>query len=237
MVYEKYAVNFNADGRDIRAEVTVKEVKRLSVSIKGGKVCVNAPLWYSKATVIRFIQRNSLWIKKHLENYEKADEERSGSVYLLGKKYRLVVVSGEEAVVVIHSTIYVSAPENKAQEVFMRWWVEREYRFLHEAVENALKICGKELNITAMPTIKIVNVNSFWGKCFWTENVIKFSAGLFQADEESVIGVVYHELTHYKYHDHQKEFHRALQRFYPNSYSSRRKLNNFSNRNFPPKFE
>ena len=208
------------------AHVTVyfKDVKRLNLRVKNDKIIASVPRFTSLKTVESFINKNLGWIEERL-NLESEKE-----VYILGKKHLINVSDGKNNVDLKDGeiTVYsVGADETEAKKTLLNWWKRQFKAYILPITEQVYGEVKTAFSIADFPKITVCSAHSFWGKCFYTKNVIKISHYLFQADPETIKYVVYHEFCHLKYHGHDKDFYDALSFFYPDVKGAKKKLKEY----------
>ncbi|MEG1923581.1 MAG: SprT family zinc-dependent metalloprotease [Clostridia bacterium] len=78
-------------------------------------------------------------------------------------------------------------------------------------------------------TLKIRDMKSRWGSCFSTKNTITLNRKLIYVPQKYIEYVIIHELTHFIYIYHDKNFYKLLSQLLPNWKILKKELNAFSN--------
>ena len=93
------------------------------------------------------------------------------------------------------------------------------YRYLKknffDAVQNSVEEHMKILNLGFIPEIKIRKMTSRWGSCAVNKKKITLNLSLVFVSREFTEYVVLHELLHFRYPGHNKEFYLAMSRYMP----------------------
>lgn len=76
-----------------------------------------------------------------------------------------------------------------------------------------------------VPEIEIRKMKSRWGSCFWTKNKIVLNLSLIKVPILCTEYVVVHELSHFKFQNHSKNFYNFISLFIPDWNERRRILN------------
>lgn len=205
---------------DNNIEYLVQRTKAKSMSFsfrRDGKVIVRIPYLYTKdlANVVvnkyldKIIERSKK--KKELSASYSTGEE---FVYL-GNKYKIMVVlSKHPKVIVVDDILYLYTKNDdfKTKQKIVNEWLKEKaeviFNILLDKVFNEMK---SELD--QYPTLEIKKFKSVWGLCRMKKNTIALNIDLLHTDFECIEYVICHELCHFKYPNHQKEFHEMVNRY------------------------
>ena len=116
-------------------------------------------------------------------------------------------------------TVFKNDEINKA---FQEWLMKRAEIIFNERLNE----CIKAFPDIAKPTLKIRKLNKRWGS-YLKKHEIVLNPALIKASKQSIDYVIYHELSHFKYMNHQKEFHQFLQKYVPNELECKKELKKF----------
>lgn len=217
--------SFSYNGTQIQYTVTRKRVKNINIHINEKcEVSVSAPYKADIERITAFVESKAGWIIKNTTaidsyNRSKPDNEiyTGKKLYILGKEYTAKVIKSErnnieitDNDIVIYSEyegenlkrLYTEFLKNKAKEVFLY------------VIEKAC-INMEEENLPRF-NILIRNMKTRWGTCNTRTNVVTLNLQLIKTDTECIYQVVCHELTHFKVHNHGKDFYRILEKYVPN---------------------
>lgn len=185
---------------NIEIEVTKKKIRsfRLRVS-REGKVFCSVPWLSTKKQTEDFIKSKSEWIKKTsskiIKSNQKSQKLTSESV---ASKFGLTesdFISMETPA----KRAYSKKWKNVCKEVFLES-ISRHLKFF-----DAGKIPGFTLKMRAM--------KSLWGSCNRRKNIVTLNYELLRFPQKCIDYVVFHELTHFLFINHDKNFYGYISRF------------------------
>lgn len=179
--------------------------------------------------VEQFVEMHIDWILKHYETCKVIERKFvSGEEYLyLGKKYKLNIVPNKYQQVYINDDqIYVFVPYNKTPEVILDKWRKEEAEKVFNVV---LHSCFEKINkyLNQYPLLEIKKYKARWGTCYPKKNKISINLSLIHVDVDLIEYVVFHELAHFVYADHSREYHNLLQKYVPDEYKKRTRLKKY----------
>lgn len=204
--------------------VAFKDVRRLSLRVNRDKITVSAPLFTKISTIETFVNNNLDWIEKHLL-LEKDDD-----IYMLGKRYSVTVAEGKSKVAIIDDAFVVYAPDgniDKAKKTLLSRWRRDSKEYFLSELERAYDEVKTVFDVAELPRLVVCSARSYWGKCFYKNNLIKLSYYLYQADPDTIRYVMLHELCHFRHHGHDRSFYEALSKVYPDVKGAKKRLKNY----------
>ena len=229
------SMEFFINNKKIEIEIKRKKIKNLNLKIKDGKVFVSAPLRYPEKEIVLFINRNLRFIERNLEKSEEklkyrliSLEDGEREAFVFGEKTKINFIEAEEKPSVFFegkALIIKAKTIKKAQEAFESFARAELIKIIEPFLEEAKKKALPRNFPFGDIKINIRKVTSRWGTCFCNRGEITFALNLFFAPPECIRYVVFHELCHFTYPNHGKEFHSFLESFVPNERQLRKKLN------------
>lgn len=120
-------------------------------------------------------------------------------VYAEGKKIRICCKSPED--------------QAHVKQLFEAWWRRQAKEILQERVHVWYPIVEKYG--VAMPELSIRKMKTLWGSCSVARHVITFNFYLIKARTPYIDYVVLHELVHFLYPNHSKQFYAFLSNYMP----------------------
>lgn len=212
------------EGIEIEYELTRKNVKYINLRVnKHGKVVVSAGERVPFSVIAEFVQSKAFWIITHLAQIEQLKQEAAKSglhdgkiVYYLGKPYQFLPEEGENHVSFVGDTLHFSSPHPHGEELREDYlaWLKQEAEQKFAEIMDKIYPLVQEYGIEK-PEIKIRNMRSRWGSCTTAGHAIRLNLQLMKADEDCIAQVVLHELLHFLYPNHGKEFYALLGRLMP----------------------
>ena len=85
-------------------------------------------------------------------------------------------------------------------------------------------------NLKEYPKLILKESLTKWGCCYFKENKIMLNIALTQVPIYLIEYVIFHELTHFVYPNHSKEFHTFLQKFIPNERIYSKEIKKFASK-------
>lgn len=201
-----------------------KKIKNYIIRIYPDKsIKISVPLRATSTDIANFISSKKEWIEKTLMKFEnkiKNDDETKIKILNLYriKKY---VQSEIDMFRLTEKSLYIYYRQDsfKNIEKLIEEW---KIKILKEIIDRSLDKYTKLLKIS-IEYYKIKKLNSAWGIYHTRKNYITFNIELIEKSEKCIDYVVLHELCHFFYPNHQKEFWNLIEKFMPN-YKSVRQL-------------
>ena len=226
----------------LSVEVERKKIKHthLSVFPPDARVHVSAPADLSDADLRSFIVSKVPWIRKQVEavlsqpRQSRREYESGESVYLLGKRYRLVVRKGDTEFemrtegrnVVMEGRGLETRDSREAKMI--AWYREELKRVLTRLVAKCAET-AKEKEVA----FEVRRMRNLWGSCNARRRRIAFNLALARVPVRCIEYVVFHELAHLVVPNHSMLFERRLQQLMPRWRDARKELNDFIALPFP----
>ena len=215
-----------SNGEKIYFFVQRKNVKNINLKVNiDKKVTLSIPMKMSLDKAKDFVKKKANWIKKQQDFYDTFAEQKENitfedgeTVYLLGKQYKMKIISDNHNSVVINNKyieIHIKEKyidnKNYIKKVYEKWL--KQY---------ALNILGKLVGIK-IPRIEIRQMKTRWGSCLPSNNKVIFNLNLIKTPICCIEYVVLHELSHFKHQNHSKNFYNFITIFMPD-WKERKKI-------------
>ena len=215
-----------ADGKVYPVKIRFCAVRAMSMRSGEDCVLIKAPYATSHRTIKIFLQKHEKWLRARMEENKNSVD----GVYLLGKKYPVAVSQGKNGVAYLPDRIEVTVKngaEQEAKALLKKDYKKRAQAYLVKKAEDFFIKAATAVGLATMPKIIVRYCTSYWGKCFYTRNEIRFNAYLYGADEGVVDYVIAHEYAHFLVHDHSKTFYAALEKLLPGYAEARKRKKNY----------
>lgn len=205
--------------------VTKKNIKNMYIRVlpPDGKVQITAPYSAENDTIRMFAVSRIAWIKKQRKSFQaqarqtKRQYVTGESYYVWGKRYRLdvrysnvrneVSLMGGRLVLQVRSE---SKPEQR-EHVLNEWYREQLKRKLPEVVQKCEQVVGVHAS-----EWKIKNMRTKWGTCNIDRKRIWLNLQLAKKTPDCLAYVVTHELVHLLERNHNEQFRKHMDNFFPN---------------------
>ena len=180
-------------------------------AIKPNNIIIRTPIRLSDDKIIEYLNNAYSFIKKALE---REDIKKSNNIHLFGQEYEIKEIDDNNEYIecdatyfIIHKTI--STDINK---LVYNYYIDCLKHFINRYLEES----KQALNINKIITVKYKNVKTYFGLCTPKKNQICFAAKLAKYDPILIKSVLYHELAHFYFLNHQKGFYKLLENVFPN---------------------
>lgn len=186
-----------------------------------------------QAWIEQYLDSKNQWLSAKLQVFEQTkgyaatNEIRSGiSIRFLGEDLIFTVFQSSKQVVYKDGKVlYIGAPDINNQErlfaQFDRWWRKESLRVLNAQV-NKLHPIVKKYNISR-PKVMLRKMKTLWGSCSPHRGIITFNQYLTKATPACIEYVVLHELVHFLYPNHSRQFYDFLSNYMPD-WKNRKKV-------------
>jgi len=197
-------MNIVIEGKTYDIEILKKNNKNTYIRVKNGKIIVTTNYLTSKNAIIKLINDNISSIIKMLDNDNKK-HEKNNEFYYFGKKYDLIY--GFNDIEFTGSKIF--APNKKELDKYIDDNIKKNYL---ERLNYWYNIFEEDI---PKPNIKIRKMTSRWGVCNIKNHNVTLNYMLMKYDISCLDYVIVHELSHFIYHNHSKEFWSLVAKYYP----------------------
>jgi len=231
-----FALDKTTGPSTVTCEVTRKKnCKHIILKIIHGKVCVSAPLYTSNSEIERFVSLKRAWIAKQLAKTTNtlSDFCTNQTILLFGEQYALQVRRVPRKTIKIVRTdalIEIFTPMEANEEQIKKKFKQ----FLKQEALGYFESCLLDLRTRSdiYPIIDRFLVNwrvrfmkSAFGLCYATRNEIVLNTELVMYDRKYVNYVILHELSHFYFQNHSKDFYQLFESLEPNWKNYKKELN------------
>lgn len=186
--------------------VEKKNNKNTYIKIKSSsEILITTNYFITKKQIIKLIENNKNFIISGLEKVNKK-EEKDRNFYFLGKKYNIIIIP-DSNVEIISDNIYVSSYQkldkwlnNQIKQIYMD-----RLRYLYNLFSEDIPY----------PKLRIRKMKTRWGVCNRKLEVVTLNSELIKYDISKLDYVIIHELSHFVYFNHSKEFWKTVEKYCP----------------------
>ncbi|MFQ6087528.1 MAG: M48 family metallopeptidase [Methanosarcinales archaeon] len=150
-------------------------------------------------------------INKNLKNVEKYKKEIEDKNLILGDFYKIKSRKGWYDIRVNEDQIEVSTPNKKLFSKYLKHWLKKELR---NTLIPYLNRFSDELKVN-YNKVFIRTQKTKWASCSSNRN-LNFNLKLISLPKELIEYVVLHEIVHVKESNHNRNFWRVVEKYYPN---------------------
>jgi len=185
--------------------------KSLKLSIKNGRVFINAPVFVSHDHIQKFAKKYEKWIIKNLKKYKIAQKKFiEGEKFLFfGKEYEVKYVKNQKDKIFFNNGFFIKK-DLDIKSALIEFYKKEAKRYIEKKVLYYTSMYNVKFN-----KIKINSAKKRWGSCSSDKN-LNFSYRLIMCPIDVIDYVIIHEVTHLTYLNHSKNFWSLVEKRYPN---------------------
>ncbi len=208
-------MKYEIDGIEYEVILVKKNNKNTYIRIKeDGKIYITTNYFVSKSYIKQLLDNNYLTIKKMLEK-NKIKQEKNNSFYFLGKKYDIIIVPTFD-IDITEDKIFV-----KSKDYLNKWLKKQIEKIYQERLDYIYNLYREKI---PYPKLKIRKMSTRWGVCNRSNNTITLNSELIKYGLKQIDYVIIHELSHFIYFDHSKNFWLQVSKYCPNYKEVRKTL-------------
>ena len=201
-------MKYEIDGKVYDVVIDKKDNKNTYIRIKDDlTIYVTTNYLATAKDITKLLDSNKKSIKKMI-NRKKVHQERENEFYLFGRKYDVIIDSKINQIYLDNNKIYIS--DSKSFEK----WLKKEIMTLYK--EHVDKIYDMFEEDIPYPKLKIRNMKTRWGVNNKRDKSVTLNTKLIEYDLSKLDYVIVHELAHFVYFDHSKEFWSVVEKYCPN---------------------
>lgn len=218
---ENLSVVLPKSQKTVPIRVDRKKVKTCRLKIYPDRTAIiSVPFGVPDDWIQSFLNQKSMWIEKKLEQfaatsgYASTNEIRNGqSIKMFGEDLIFSVTqSNKNCIYREGRNICIGSTDINDQEKLMkqfeRWWRKEALDFIKTRVKELYPIIGKYGK--PQPGIYLRRMRTLWGSCSVNRQAVTFNQYLIKAKPACIDYVVLHELSHFIYPNHSKQFYDFL---------------------------
>lgn len=201
------------DNNTYDIEIIKKNNRNTYIRVKNGKIVVTTNYLTSNKSIIKLINDNKKSIIDMI-NKDLKKQDKNNNFYYFGKKYDIVY--GFNDIEFSEDKIYVRDKKSLDKYInkdIMKIFMERINYWYNLFEENIPK-----------PNLKIRKMTSRWGVCNIRNYNVTLNYMLYKYDIKCLDYVIVHELSHFIYPNHSKDFWNLVGKYYPKYKECRRML-------------
>lgn len=201
-------------------KVSQKKMKQVRLKVfPSEEIRLSVPLDTPEKWIEDYLRDKTPWIEEKLDLFvqtkaiEKEEHFSSGtSTRILGRQLMVQVVqSNKKQVIVEDGILKVLTFETDQQRIDSQvnnWWQQSSRRYFQEVVEQLYPIIGK--HGIEKPKVCVKKMSTLWGSCSRKNATVNLNFYLYKASAPCVEYVILHELIHFLYPHHNKDFYDLL---------------------------
>ena len=215
-------------------KVSHKKMKQVRLKVfPSGEIRLSVPLDTPETWIKGYLADKIVWIEEKLDLFaqtkaiEKEEHFSSGtSTRILGRQLTIHVVQSSKKQVVIEDEILkiltFETDQLKIDRQINNWWQQASRRYYQEVVERLYPIIGK--HGIEKPKVCVKKMSTLWGSCSRKNATVNLNYYLYKASAPCIEYVILHELIHFLYPHHNKDFYDVLTVYMPDWQERKKQL-------------
>lgn len=223
---EKISIILPTSQKTVEVSLDRKAMKTCRLKVyPTQEIILSMPQTVPTAWAEEFLADKSTWIESKLNAFQKTsgyaatDEIQNGfSIKMLGEDMLFILTEcDKEQVYSEGKYIYICChntnDQERIQKLFEGWWRKRAKEILQKRIEHWYPVIEKYGIV--MPKVAVRKMKTLWGSCSINRGVVTFNFYLIKAHMPNIDYVILHELTHFMYPNHSKQFYTFLSNYMP----------------------
>ena len=228
---------FTIDGETIEYELVRRKMKSIRLRIIGnGTLAVSCPMRTPIYEVERAIVKNRDWIRSTTLRALEQNPKSQKREYYTGEKFLFLGVertlltaqNSRESVQLREDYIFLNVRSlddlDRKKKLLDKWYIQQTQQIFSQRfyaqIEKFKSLFPYDYKL------KIRSMTSRLGSCMINRNTVVLNSKLIYADESLIDYFILHELTHFKYKNHDKDFYALLTYLCPDWKERKKTLSN-----------
>lgn len=200
-------MKYEIDNQLYEVIINKKNNKNTYIKVKDDmKIYVTTNYLATKKYIKKLLDDNHDSIKRMLTIQQKKIEKQE-KFYYLGKEYDIIIMPTIEKLTIIDNKIMV-----KSNDQLNRWYKKQMKQIFRERLDYNYRLFEEEI---PYPILKIRTMKTRWGVCNKRDNSVTLNSNLLRETIDKLDYVVIHELSHFVYFDHSKNFWQLVSKYCP----------------------
>ena len=190
-------MKYEIDGIDYEVIIEKKNNKNTYIRVKeDGKIYITTNYFTSKGYLKNLLDNNYVALKKMIDK-NKLKQEKNNQFYFLGKKYDIIIVPTID-IEICDDKIFV-----KNTDYLNKWLKKRTEQIYKQRLDYIYNLYKEDI---PYPKLRIRKMKTRWGVCNRKDNIVTLNSELIKYGYQQIDYVIVHELSHFIYFDHSKNF-------------------------------
>lgn len=204
-------------GTQLPVTVSLKKMKQVRLKVfPSGEIKLSAPTGTPESWITEYLTSKTPWIEEKMDLFvqtravEKEEHFISGSsTRILGRQLTMQVHKARRKKIIREDSIlHVFTPETEQQKIdkqVSNWWQKTAKQYFQDVVDRMYPIIEKHGIVR--PTVCVKKMTTLWGSCSRKNQKVNLNYYLYKASVPCVEYVILHELAHFLYPYHNKDFY------------------------------
>lgn len=210
-------MKYNVEEYECNVIIEKKNNKNTYIRVKeDNTIVVTTNYFVTKHQIKKMLDDNYNFLFKNLKRMERK-QEQDEKFLLLGNEYNIIVMT-DSKVEIVGSNIYT--PSIKKLDS----WLKKEMKDLFlKRIDYYYNLFEEDI---PYPNMRIRKMTTRWGVCNRKSNTVTLNSELIKYDITKLDYVVVHELSHFIFFNHSKDFWNLVSKYCPNYKQIRKELRN-----------
>ena len=197
--------------------VSLKKMKQVRLKVfPSGEIKLSAPVGTPSDWIVEYLNDKTSWIEEKMDLFvqtraiEKEEHFVSGSsTRILGRQLTIQIHQARRKQIVREDNVlHIYTPETDQLTIDRQvnnWWQKASKEYFQDILNRLYPIIEK--HGIEYPDICVKKMRTLWGSCSRNNHKINLNFYLYKASVPCVEYVILHELTHFLYPHHNKDFY------------------------------
>lgn len=221
-------------GVPLPVSVSFKKMKQVRLKVfPNGEIKLSAPVGTPELWITEYLASKTPWIEEKVDLFlqtravEKEEHFVSGySTRILGRQLTIQVYEARRKQIVREDgVLHIYTPEKDQQKIDKQvnnWWQQVSKHYFEDVVQRLYPIIEK--HSIECPSVCVKKMATLWGSCSRKNHKVNLNFYLYKASVPCVEYVILHELAHFLYPHHNKDFYDLITVHMPDWQDRKRQL-------------
>lgn len=203
--------------KEYNIKIIRKNNKNTYLRYKDNEIVITTSIFVTDAYISKIVNNNRDFIEKTIDNNKIIPKD--DRINLFTKKYRKICINNIKDIEIEEDIIYYN--NNKNLQKYISNYI---YKVYLERLNYWASIMEEHL---PNYILKIRKMTTRWGTCNIKNHKVTLNLELSNYEIKYLDYVIVHELCHFTFHDHSKEFWKLVGKYYPNYKEIRKEMKKF----------
>ena len=221
-------------GAALPVAVSLKKMKQVRLKVfPNNEIKLSAPIGTPEEWIAEYLLSKTPWIEEKLDLFVQTRAIEKEEHFTSGSSTRIV---GQQLTILVHKAtkkqiiredkfLHVYTPETEQQNIDKQvnnWWKQAAKRCYQSIVDKLYPIIEK--HGIEKPTICVKKMSTLWGSCSRKHGKVNLNFYLYKASVPCIEYVILHEMAHFLYPNHNKDFYDFITIHLPDWLESKKRL-------------
>jgi len=210
---------FKTDKKEYKVKFIRKNIKKTYLRITNdGEILITSKQNLNKNNIEKLLTNHRDWLNNKLDKLEKYSLKQD-EFMIFGTIYKIKTDKTIDGNYKINGGIIYLKSKNVINFI---------YQDNLDIIKKRFYLLASEFNLSKEPQLQFRKMKSRWGVCHYGKWKVVLNKGLIHLPEELIDYIIYHELTHFYFPDHSKNFYKKLAEYCPNYKIVKKQLRNYA---------